>query len=111
MTNLEFKLDGWLDFLFSAETMKYFYNIKPVKVIKVQCQNPKSSFLPNPLSSGRVEHILFAGPKLPEVFKIWYIVPDLQCLLYISPIGVCRGETGGRSTRGGLATAKHVTYP
>lgn len=89
--------------------MKYFYNIKPVKLIKVQCQNSKRSFLPNPLSSGRVEHILFAGPKLPEVFKIGYMVPDLQCLLYISATGICRCATCGRSTRGGLATAKHLT--
>lgn len=64
--------------------MKYFYNTKPVKRIKVQCQNSKCSFLPSPLSSGKMEHILLAGPKLPEVFKLWYMLPDLQCWLRFS---------------------------
>lgn len=63
-------LDGRLDFLLSVATKKYFYNIKPVKLIKVGCQNIKHSFLSNPLSPGRMQHVSFAGPKLPEVFKI-----------------------------------------
>lgn len=68
--------------------MEYFYDIKPVKLIKGQCQNSKCSFLPNPLSSGKIQHILFAGPKLPGVFQIRHTVPDLQVFCYVSTVGV-----------------------
>lgn len=46
------RLHACVDFLASAETMKYFYHIKPVKLVKVQRQTFKCSFLPTPLSSG-----------------------------------------------------------
>lgn len=90
--------------------MKYFYNIKPVKLIKVQCQNIKHSFLSNLLRTGRMQHISFAGPKLPEVFKICRTLFHLWCSLPCSgrclPPPTLMAEELIHSL-----PAKHATHP
>lgn len=91
------QLDTWLDFLISAETMKYFYNIKPFQLIKVQCQNSKVL-------------LLAQTPQLWQKWSTFYLLAlnslrflksdacNLICsVCYISAVDVATFQSAGRS--------------